>query len=295
MTTYRHTQVGWQTYAVFVPAILGGLFLFVSQDPSTFAILLALLLLVFVLFGWLTVVIDQGRLRIAFGIGLIRRSMSLDTIRGFAFVKNPWYYGWGIRLTPHGILYNVSGLKAVELLLDDGRRVRVGTDEPETLLGALAGATRITPSRSVDEFPKDAAWRRRVRLLSIGSVTLVAAVVLGQLFLYSRQPSVGLANGTLSVGLGLYGADVPLSSIQSVTLADALPRILSRTNGFAAGGLLRGHFRLNGWGSGLLFIRRDSPPYVVVRTNETFVIVNFDDAARTRALYEQLRNTAARP
>ena len=189
----------------------------------------------------------------------------------------------------------MSGLDAVELLLDDGRRVRVGTDEPEALVHALAGATRMTPARSVDEFPKDATWRRRVRLISVAIVALVVAFILGQMFVYSQEPSVDLTGGTLSVGVGLHGSDTPLSSIQSVTLADTLPRIQRRTNGFAAGGLLRGNFTLDEWGRGRLFINRHSPPYVVIRTGDTFVVVNFEDAARTRALYEQLRTAAERP
>jgi hypothetical protein len=31
-----------------------------------------------------------------------------------------------------------------------------------------------------------------------------------------------------------------------------------------------------------------SPPYVIVRTKTDYVIVNFDDAARTRELYADL-------
>ncbi|RPI55673.1 MAG: hypothetical protein EHM55_07185 [Acidobacteria bacterium] len=295
MTHYRHTQVGWQVYAVLIPVTLVVVYMVVTHDPGEFAVLLTILLLVFAVFGWLTVDIDVERLRIAFGIGLVRRSISLRTIRAFAPVRNRWYYGWGIRLTPHGILYNVSGLNAVELLLEDGRRVRVGTDEPDALVRALAGATRMTATPSVDEFPKDVTWRRRVRLISVAMVALVSAIVLGQCYVYSREPSVDLTSETLSVGAGFHGTEIPLSAIQTVTLVDTLPRIQRRTNGFAAGGLLRGNFRLDEWGFGRLFINRTSPPYVVVRTRDTFVVVNFEDAARTRALYEQLRNAAERP
>jgi hypothetical protein len=189
----------------------------------------------------------------------------------------------------------VSGLNAVELLLEDGRRVRVGTDEPDALVRALAGATRMRATPSVDEFPKDVTWRRRVRLMSVAMVALVAAIVLGQCYVYSREPSVDLTSETVSVGAGFHGTEIPLSAIQTVTLADTLPRIQRRTNGFAAGGVLRGNFRLDEWGFGRLFINRNSPPYVVVRTRDTFVVVNFEDAARTRALYERLRNAAERP
>ena len=46
--------------------------------------------------------------------GLIRRRIRIADIRSAAAVRNRWYYGWRLRLTPHGWLYNVSGLNAVQ-------------------------------------------------------------------------------------------------------------------------------------------------------------------------------------
>jgi hypothetical protein len=79
-----------------------------------------------------------------------------------------------------------------------------------------------------------------------------------------------------------------LADIESVTLVDNVPRIMRRTNGFSSGGLLRGNFLLEEWGRGKLFINRNSPPYLVVRARDTFVVVNFEEAARTRELYQRL-------
>ncbi len=55
-------------------------------------------------------------------------------------MSNRWYYGWGIRLTPHGRLYNLSGLEAVEVQLNTGKKFRIGTDEPDALVRALRAA-----------------------------------------------------------------------------------------------------------------------------------------------------------
>jgi hypothetical protein len=52
-------------------------------------------------------------------------------------VKNPWYYGWGIHLTPSGWLYNVSGFWAVELQMKNGKKYRIGTDDPEGLVQVI--------------------------------------------------------------------------------------------------------------------------------------------------------------
>ena len=39
--------------------------------------------------------------------------------------------GWGIRAIPGGWLFNVSGLKAIEIILYNNKKYQIGTDEPE--------------------------------------------------------------------------------------------------------------------------------------------------------------------
>ncbi len=122
--------------AVFLAAGAGS-----DQDRGpALAALLVILPLVMVLFGWLTVEVSDEHVVWWFGPGLIRRRIRVADIRSVAALRNRWYYGWGLRLTPHGWLYNVSGLDAVELELVNGRRVRVGTDEPQELVRAIQSA-----------------------------------------------------------------------------------------------------------------------------------------------------------
>jgi hypothetical protein len=52
-------------------------------------------------------------------------------------VRNPWYYGLGIHYTSDGWVFNVAGLDAVEIVLENGRKIRIGTDEPERLAAAI--------------------------------------------------------------------------------------------------------------------------------------------------------------
>ena len=74
-----------------------------------------------------------------------------------------------------------------------------------------------------------------------------------------------------------------------VSLETKLPRVLLKTNGLA--GLpasLRGHFRVEGLGDGRLYVEEGFAPYVLVRLREGFVVVNFREPERTRALYEEM-------
>jgi hypothetical protein len=53
------------------------------------------------------------------------------------------YGGWGIRIGPAGWAYNVKGNRGVQLEIDPGRRVLIGSQDPESLAAAIAkGRTR---------------------------------------------------------------------------------------------------------------------------------------------------------
>ena len=125
------------SFALFTPAGNRGAFGWV--------LLLVVALMAFAgwLFGALTVTVDESRIVIAFGPGWPRKTIPLTQVRGAGPVRNRWWYGWGIRLTPHGWLWNVSGLDAVEVELSHGRCLRIGTDEPQELTAAIRQASGL--------------------------------------------------------------------------------------------------------------------------------------------------------
>lgn len=133
---YEHTQVGM----LQIVAILGVMVIIITTTllAGAFLIPLAVLgLLVFAVlcFATLTVSVCDDAVRIRFGpIGLFTREFPVADIASAAAVRNPWYYGYGIRWTPDGPLYNVAGKDAVEIRQYSGKTVRIGTDEPDVLL-----------------------------------------------------------------------------------------------------------------------------------------------------------------
>jgi hypothetical protein len=145
MTIYKHRQTGtvilWTLgISALSMAVLAAVF--VALLPAV-AIVLGISLLVLVacliLFGSLTVEVTSSRARLWFGPGVVRKSFETTEIVEAKMVENPWYYGWGVRLTPHGWLFNVAGNDAVEIKMRSGRRYRIGTDEPDKLLLAIEG------------------------------------------------------------------------------------------------------------------------------------------------------------
>ncbi len=143
---YHHSQKGWFIIAVLTTGIALAAFDLLTGGFRTgsFAGLL-LLAAALLLFYRLQVTIDDNALTIRFGIGIIKKQLSLDDVESVRIVKNPWYWGWGIRwIGKRFWLYNVSGFDAVELKMKSDRTYRIGTDRPEALEAAVGRALEDT-------------------------------------------------------------------------------------------------------------------------------------------------------
>lgn len=285
---YRRVQISWP---LIISLAVVSLVLAVAGMPPVLPLLS--LFIILPLFGWLTISVDARAISIRFGVGLVRRSIPLATIRAWQAVRNRWSYGWGIRYYPEGTLYNASGLDAVELALADGARVRLGTDDPESLIRVLTRRLGSSPAMPPMTGP---AHHAGMKLLAIGVPAFIVIMFIGvavAIVLQSRPPDVSIANGTFSVKSGFYGSSAPIGEIREVRLDETMPRILRRTNGFAAGVQRRGHFLVDGLGNGQLFLESDKPPFVFIRLRNEFVFVAFADAARTRKLFDDLAAAGA--
>lgn len=106
-------------------------------------VILIVILACLSIFSSLTIEIDEQFLFVRFGIGIIRKRFEMNEIESCEVIKNPWYYGWGIRRIPQGWLYRVSGPMAVKLKLKDGKVYRLGSDEPEKLSHAIESSLAV--------------------------------------------------------------------------------------------------------------------------------------------------------
>jgi len=139
---YKHVQFGTLTVSLLVAAIVLLVLLgfIVEWHTVTIGVLLTLLVCV-ALFYSLTVEISNDHLGIHFGVGIVKKRFEIKNIEEAYPVRNRWHYGWGIRLFPHGWLYNVSGLDAIEIMMSSGKRYRIGTDQPNELAQAVNEAS----------------------------------------------------------------------------------------------------------------------------------------------------------
>jgi len=105
-----------------------------------FGAVLVVLLAFVALFGWLTVAVDEAAIHLTFGAGLVQRSISIQQVALAKPASNQWWWGFGIRWTGGGWMWNVSGLAAVEITYRDGKRFRIGTADPTGLAAAITEA-----------------------------------------------------------------------------------------------------------------------------------------------------------
>ncbi len=141
MKQYKHTQIGYLLLIVYSTVLLFVGYLNILAGFNPFALIgLIIILIALGIFSRLTVIVDDQMIKIQFGLRVIRKVFHLKEIEAYRVVKNPWYYGWGIRFTPRGWLFNVSGLSAIELQMANGKRYRIGTDDPDNLAKALGKA-----------------------------------------------------------------------------------------------------------------------------------------------------------
>lgn len=144
MIHYRNFQFGWFIVCVFVIVIAFMTLSYIYQwgsnplDIYGYVFLTTLFGLIILSFCGLTVTVDEEYIRIKFGIGLFSKKIRLSLIRSVEIVRYPVFAGYGIRILPKGILYNVSGRYAVEIKLTGKRDViMIGTNDKDNLKDAI--------------------------------------------------------------------------------------------------------------------------------------------------------------
>jgi hypothetical protein len=132
---YSNKQVGWIIIAAVGGAIVAMVVISVFTKEFVWAIPVTaiILLLTLINFSTLTVKVNEEKLSLHFGPGLIRKSFRLSEMMSSEVVTNPWYAGWGIRIGPDGWLFNVSGNRGIEIRMKSGAKYRIGSNEPEKL------------------------------------------------------------------------------------------------------------------------------------------------------------------
>jgi len=132
----------------------------------------------------------------------------------------------------------------------------------------------------------DGTLRRSTKIIIGLIIALLAAIVV--LTYTGTFPSRVIVDPESVQIKGMYSVTIRRDEIHNITLEDSLPQILRRTNGFSAGGVLKGHFELKDLGRARLYVDANKPPFIYINTADGLVIVNQGDRQNTEKLYQTL-------
>jgi hypothetical protein len=89
-------------------------------------------------FYGITIIVTDKHLLIKFGIGFYSKKIELASINSVAVLKTPCCYGYGIRIIPNGLLYNLGSKHSIEIKLKKRKQViQIGTNDLEKLKEAV--------------------------------------------------------------------------------------------------------------------------------------------------------------
>jgi|WetSurMetagenome_2_1015567.scaffolds.fasta_scaffold67705_2 hypothetical protein len=291
METKRFTQFGTFSVIVLFPLLIFFIIMICfsgfddAMEITIFGLIILTFLICLLTFYKLSISIDNSHVSFRLGIGLIHKRYNLSEIESCRPVKNPFWYGIGIRLTPDGWLYNVSGLYAIELTLKSDRsKIRIGTDKPEEISQTINSLLE----KANPGFTDDKAHRPGIILF--WSVILTALIFPAILILSGSQDTKLIYTDSSFEIKGLYGMTMDYSRINQIDTLNTLPGIKTRTNGYAFGKSLRGNFKLSDQTKVKLFIKKESIPFIMIRTNDAILYLNFRDPQMTINTYKKINN-----
>jgi hypothetical protein len=148
MNYFKEFQFATIIFIIAIPAQVFLAIAYITQigtnpmSTTSYAIANGVFVIIYLLLYGMKTTIDDTTIRISYGIGLITKRIKLEDIASVITVSSPWYYGWGIRIIPNGMLYNIHGSQGVELSFKNTTRIiRIGSANMLELQHAITYAS----------------------------------------------------------------------------------------------------------------------------------------------------------
>jgi hypothetical protein len=149
---YKKFQFGWFIVIMFTIVIIWMTFAYIHQwgnnpvDIYGYILFMTIFGGVLLTFYGMTVIVTDNHLKIKFGVGIYSKKVDLSAIKSVTIQKYQFYCGYGIRLLPDGILYNVSGKHAIEIKFKSKKtRILIGTNDWENLKDVIEKTISTVP------------------------------------------------------------------------------------------------------------------------------------------------------
>lgn len=121
--------------------------------------------------------------------------------------------------------------------------------------------------------------------------TMIVVGVIVAIILYSgmKAPTTHFEDNKMEISSTGYNIEFKYSDIIKVDTIHSLPEILSRTNGFGAKPIFKGHFKMKGIEDALLFVDIETPPFIYIKLKEKSVFINYRDSNKTLVLFDKIK------
>jgi preprotein translocase subunit YajC len=110
------------------------------------------------------------------------------------------------------------------------------------------------------------------------------------MLMYSSQPARVTATSEYVQIDGIYSLQKKMKHIRDIKLLQDIPEIKWKTNGFNFGNIRKGNFTLQDLGNGKVYMQSQNPPFIFIKTDESFILINYTDAAETNKVFNSLHS-----
>ncbi|MEK3981830.1 DUF5808 domain-containing protein [Paenibacillus sp. FSL K6-3166] len=196
-----------------------------------------------------------------------------------------------------GIFYVHHKLKKLEAALLNGDHEILYTDDDEYWIN---GTTYNNPNDRSVMVPKRLGIGTTINIgtktgkgIYYGLFVFVILLLIGTGWMgvqtdFSTPTLTTDTKGRVSIEYPMYNYSFAMKDVQELTLVDSLPRG-RRTNGVATDTVAIGNFKFDGFGKSKVYLVKNSPPYIVIKLPDVYVLYNNKDATETERLYAELK------
>jgi len=154
MSWYVRTQTGWGLRGILLGAfavllyrarLRAGSWNGISGSTEFWPLMVSAIILAVavLLFTAMTVTVDDSDIEISMGLELIKKRIPVSGIASIVEVGIPWH-SVGFKKVSGGWLYSVAISGGVDIRMKNGKRIVIGSDDPEGLMQAIR--SRMTGS-----------------------------------------------------------------------------------------------------------------------------------------------------
>lgn len=131
--------------------------------------------------------------------------------------------------------------------------------------------------------------RKRSYIISTSLLVVTLSFVVGLYLLGYQDYELHAKKDSFEI-TGMYGDEWANEEIVQIQLLEKMPKVTSKQNGFGLATLAKGQFKVQGYGSSLLFIKKDISPYLYIELKNKKIFINHENPEQTREWYEELRS-----